>query len=107
MNNNTISHPRFPGLVQIEQLVYLVRSAIEDSFRANEGEEKPGIFISVDATGKYPSHWGYRVGNHRHSRRPHDLLYWGSSAVYRDSNPREVAHDILAQLEEAWFEVNG
>jgi len=76
-----------------------VKKQIRDEFRAFDGDDRPGIQLTVGyerETGK----WNYQTGDNSFTGGAYNFENWAVVGVYRDSNCRELAQEILDQLEE-------
>ena len=83
---------------EVTTLVKFVKADILDEFRAFEGDEQPGILLTIASTnGK---EWGFQTGDNSYMGACYHYNYWGVAGVYRDSNCREVAKDLVNQVKE-------
>lgn len=84
------------------QMVELVRQfipTIADDDRASDdpSDETPGIQLTIgaDANG-----WNYQTGDNSFIGGAYGYRDWAVTYLYRDSDSKEVADDIVEQLDE-------
>ena len=90
---------KLPTIKEIYPLVLAVKRSIADEYRADEETDLPSIQLTVgwsDVSGD----WSYQTGDNSYSGGAYGYPHWGVVGVYRDSNCREVAKDIINQLGE-------
>lgn len=83
-------------------LVELIKELIPtigDDYRAYEDDDIPGIFITISNNANCTT-WSYQTGDNSCTGSCYDDPYWGVGAIYRDSNPVEVANEIINNLAE-------
>jgi len=76
-----------------------VKQAINDDYRAFEEDEVPGIQITVGYHANEGT-WTFQTGDNSFMGAAYGYPYWGVAGVYRSSNCREVARDIIDQIME-------
>jgi hypothetical protein len=88
---------RFPTISDLSALVKSVKSDICEDFRAFEDDDQPGIQLTI---GHNPDSgdWSYQTGDNSYSGSAYGYPNWAVVGVYRRSNSRDVARDILSQL---------
>lgn len=84
-----------PSLKQLTSLIKSIKSDICDEYRAFEEDSIPGIQLTIGADEKG---WDYQTGDNSYSGGAYFHRFWGVAGVYRRSNSREVAKDILDQI---------
>jgi hypothetical protein len=82
---------------ELARLVRNVREDISSEYRAFEGDEKPGIQLTVGA--RHDS-WSFQTGDNSFSGGAYGYPHWGVIGVYRDTNSFEAADDLIGQLDE-------
>lgn len=90
---------KHPSITVLTRLVKEIKKDIADDYRAFEGDEIPGIQLTVGVnteTGK----WSYQTGDNSYTGGAYHYPVWGVVGVYRRSNSREVARDIVSQIHE-------
>lgn len=90
---------KLPTIKEIYPLVLAVKRDIADEYRAFEETDQPSIQLTVgwsDVTGG----WSYQTGDNSYTGGAYGYPHWGVVGVYRTSNCREVAKDIIQQLGE-------
>jgi hypothetical protein len=101
MNSNALPKPKLPSLAQITRLVKAVKKDIDPDCLAFIDDEQPGIQLTVGADND--GNWSYQTGDNSFTGGAYGYPYWGVVGVYRGSNSREVARDIIDQLEDQWY----
>ena len=87
---------KLPTIKVLAELVSGIKSTIADDYRAFENSEEPSIQLTVgidDAGG-----WDYQTGDNSYSGAAYHYPHWAVTAVYRNSNCREVAKEIQEEL---------
>jgi hypothetical protein len=87
---------KLPTIEELARLVRAVKKDICDEYRAFEGDETPSIQLTVGADGE--GDWSYQTGDNSYCGAAYHYPHWGVVGVYRSSDSREVAKDILNQL---------
>ena len=82
---------------ELYELCRAVKKDIADDYRAFEEDEVPGIQLTV-ACNDDMSKWGYQTGDNSYSGGAYFCPHWAVVGVYRSSNCRELATEILDQL---------
>lgn len=90
---------KYPSKKDLSALVRAVKAEISDEFRAFEGDETPGIQLTVGFTPESGA-WSYQTGDNSYSGGAYGHPVWAVVGVYRRSNSRELAAEILAELAE-------
>jgi hypothetical protein len=90
---------KFPSKQAMYRLCQVIKDQISDEFRAYEDDGDPGILLTV---GHEPEtgEWSYQTGDNSYSGGAYRFQNWAVIGVYRDSNCKAVAQEILDQLEE-------
>ena len=101
MNKNTLPKPKLPTLAKIAQLVKSLKKDIAPDCLAFVDDEQPGIQLTVGADGS--GNWRAQTGDNSFTGGAYGLPHWGVVGVYRRSNSRERARDIIDQIEEQWY----
>ena len=81
------------------QLCRAVKSDIADDYRAFDDDEIPGIQLTV-ACNDDMKEWSFQTGDNSYSGGAYFYPHWAVVGVYRNSNCKELASDILNQLHE-------
>jgi hypothetical protein len=90
---------KLPTISELSELVRAVKQSICDDYQAFEGEEAPGIQLTVACDDE--GSWDYQTGDNSYSGAAYHYPHWAVVGVYRDSNSKEVARDLQSQLSEA------
>ena len=87
---------RLPTIKVLAKLVSGIKSTIADDYRAFEDSDEPSIQLTVgiDEAGD----WDYQTGDNSYSGAAYHYPHWAVTAVYRNSNCREVAKEIQGEL---------
>ena len=87
---------RLPTIKVLAELVSGIKSTIADDYRAFEDSDEPSIQLTVgiDEAGD----WDYQTGDNSYSGAAYHYPHWAVTAVYRNSNCREVAKEIQGEL---------
>lgn len=75
-----------------------LKVTIEDSFRAYEDDSIPGIAITLGMTG---DDWAIQTGDNQYFGNAYFYRYWGTGGLYRRTNCKELAQDLVDQCYEA------
>ena len=88
---------------ELYPLVKAIKGDIEDDFLAFEEDEEPGIQITVGYDPEDDT-WDYQTGDNSFSGNAYFYPIWGVVGVYRNSNCREVAKELIEQIaEQMWY----
>ena len=87
---------KLPTIKDLSALVRAVKPDIRDEYVA-EDDEIPGIDLTVGFN-PVTSGWDYQTGNNCFSGAAYFYPIWGVTRVYRRSNSRELARDIINQI---------
>ena len=101
-----MSKPKLPSIKVIAELVNAIKKDVDDECRAYEDDDTPGILLTVGASGKSSKDWGYQTGDTSYSGAAYFYSCWGQAAVHKDSNSRELAKDILREIQDCWYQQN-
>lgn len=88
---------KLPTLSALTILITGIKRYIGDDCRASEEDTLPSIQLTVGADEKG---WDYQSGDNSYSGGAYFYRYWGVVSVYRRSNSRELARDILDQIKD-------
>lgn len=84
-------------------LVELIKElipTIDDDYRAFEYDDEystPGIQITISNNTACTT-WSYQTGDNSYTGSCYGDPYWGVGAIYRDSNPEDVATELIDNL---------
>jgi hypothetical protein len=90
-----------PTIEELKHLCRAVKLTIEDDFRAFEGDDQPGIQLTVAANKN--GDWDYQTGDNSYSGPVYHYRCWAVVGVYRNSNCLELARDIRNQLADLMY----
>lgn len=92
---------KLPTIKALTELVRHGKRQIQPGYQAFIGDETPGICLTVgwnpDTGG-----WSWQTGDNSYTGGAYGYPVWAVVGVYRNSNSRELAREIRAQLEESW-----
>jgi hypothetical protein len=93
---------KLPTIKELAALVRAVKVGIEDEYRAFDGEDIPGTQLTIGWSPE-DGDWDFQTGDNSYTGAAYPYPIWAVQGVYRRSNSREVARDLIAELEEqAW-----
>ena len=84
---------------ELYRLCRAVKSDISDEYRAFEDDDIPGIQLTV-ACDDTMNEWSFQTGDNSYSGGAYFYPHWAVVGIYRGSNCRETATDIVNQLNE-------
>lgn len=91
---------KLPLIKDLVPLVKSIKKQISDEYRAFDGDDIPGIQLTVGAC-MVTGEWDYQTGDNSFSGGAYGYSDWGVVGVYRNSNAMQVARDLREQLAEA------
>lgn len=86
-----------PTIKELASLVRHVKAYISDDYRAFEEDEEPGIQLTIGWNAETGS-WSYQTGDNSYTGSAYHYPIWAVAGVYRRSNSREVARDLIDEL---------
>ena len=86
-------------ITELYPLVRAVKLDIEDDYRAFEEDEIPGIQLTIGYDPR-EDEWSFQTGDNSFMGSAYHYPIWGVVGVYRNSNCRDLAQDIIDQIEE-------
>lgn len=92
---------KVPTIKELSSLIRAVKRSICPEYRAFEGDEIPGIQLTVGANSA--GDWGYQTGDNSYMGDVYHYPYWGVVGVYRRSCSRSLAKEIQDQLWEQMY----
>lgn len=89
-----------PTIKEITGLLIYLKKNIRDDYRAFDDEEndKPSMQVTIGAS--IDGSWGYQTGDNSYTGGAYEHKFWGVRALFRNSNCRELALDVLNEIEE-------
>jgi hypothetical protein len=97
----TEAKPRYPTIADLSALVRAIKPQIEDDY-LEEDETIPGIDLTIGWSDE-TFDWSYQTGDNSYMGSAYHYPVWAVSRVYRRSNSRELARDLIDQLEEQYW----
>ena len=89
---------KLPTIKELSALVRHVKPYIDDEYIA-EDDTLPGIDLTVGFD-PVTSGWDYQSGDNSYSGAAYFYPIWGTARVYRRSNSRELARELISQIDE-------
>ena len=89
---------RKPSIKEISELLKSIKPYIEDDFKEYEDDE-PNIQVTVGFTPEDGS-WSYQTGDNSYTGGAYGHPVWGVGWLFRNSNCRELAKDILNEIDD-------
>lgn len=76
---------------------------IGDSYRASDDpdDDTPGMCLTIGFTPEDAQHdcrWAYQTGDNSFSGGAYGHPHWAVVSLYRDSDPAEIAEEIVSEL---------
>lgn len=84
---------------EIEGLLKALKPEIGDEYRAHEESSLPSMQVTVGAEmidGEIA--WNYQTGDNSYTGGAYGFSNWGTADLYRRSNTKELAADIVDNL---------
>ena len=92
----------FPTIKELSQLLVSLKSGIlDDADFVKEGDDLPSLDITVSSG---QNGWNFQTGDNSYSGSCYGDPYWATASLYRRSNCREMAKDLIEQLRELSFD---
>ena len=94
---------KLPTIKELSALVRAVKKNISDEYRAFEDSDVPGIQLTIGWNPE-DGEWSFQTGDNSFTGGAYGHSIWAVQGVYRRSNSREVARDLIAELDEQNWE---
>ena len=91
---------KYPTIKELFAIIQAVKAEISDDFLAFEEDDKPGIKLTIGFNPKNGL-WNFQTGDNSFTGNAYGYPDWAVVGVYRNSNCRELAKDIIDQLQSA------
>lgn len=88
-----------PTIKDLTHLCSETKKTISLEYRAFEGDEEPGIQLTIGWNNE-TGDWGWQTGDNSYTGAAYHYPHWAVTGVYRSSNCRELARDLQSQLDE-------
>ena len=82
-----------------EELIRLIQSIQENDLSSLSLEEDEFIDITVASNGTDPNDWGFQTGDNSYSGACYSYHHWAIGSIDFQTDPKELATDLLDQLE--------
>jgi hypothetical protein len=94
---------KLPTIKELAALVRAVKKDIQDDYRAFDEDDVPGIQLTIGWSPE-EGDWSFQTGDNSFMGSAYHYPVWAVQGVYRRSNSREVARDLIAELAEQNWE---
>jgi hypothetical protein len=91
---------KYPSIAAIAEIVKALKPRIDDDCIEDE-DTLPSIGLTIGYS--LDGSWDYQSGDNSYSGGAYHHRYWGVVQIYRRSNSRELAKDIINQISEATY----
>lgn len=88
---------KLPRIYELAELIGACKHNIDDGMIA-EGDSLPSIQLTVAWTPKLG--WSYQTGDNSYTGGCYHYQHWAVVTIYRRSNSRSLAKDIIQQLKD-------
>lgn len=88
---------KYPTIVSLAHLIKQVKAKIDDDCLAFEEDDVPGIQLTIGFNPKNGD-WDFQTGDNSYTGAAYCYPDWAVVGVYRNSNCREVAKELISQL---------
>ena len=98
--------PRLPTIRELAELIVALKQTIGDEYRgayADPDDTTPSMDITIGWTPDDGS-WSYQTGDNSFTGGAYCHPVWAVTTIDRSSNSRDVARELIAQLDEQVLE---
>ena len=88
------------NITELVGLIEEVKDSITTECRAYEGDDEPGILLTIATNGKS---WAWQTGSTQYHGPCYGYPYWTSEAIYKNSDPEELAYALKDTLDDATY----
>ena len=89
---------KFPTIKEVSALIRAIKPDIGDEY-VQEGDTLPSIHITIGHNPDDGS-WSYQTGDNSYTGGAYGYPNWAVGDIYRRTNSRELARDLIEQLDE-------
>ena len=91
-----------PTISELAALIRDLKKDIGDDYRCTDDpdDKTPGMCLTIGAD---EEGWSYQTGDNSYTGGAYGYAHWGVGHIYRNSNSREVARNILDDLAELFY----
>jgi hypothetical protein len=93
---------KLPTIKEITKLLIHCKKYIDEDSRAFEDGDAPSMQITIGINTE-SGEWGYQTGDNSYTGGAYLYPTWGVGYLFRNSNCREVAKEILADAESCLY----
>lgn len=83
----------------ITALLHLLQTEIDDDYRATDEDTEPGMQVTIACNDDMTS-FAYQTGDNSYTGSCYFLPHWAVTYLYRNSDCKDLANDIVYQLVE-------
>ncbi len=89
---------RTPSIGELASLIKELKGQIGDDYRVSDdpSDDTPGMCLTIGCS--YDKNWSYQTGDNSYSGGAYAHPFWGVGSIYRNSNSREVAKEIIEDV---------
>jgi hypothetical protein len=94
-------NPKLPTIKDVSAIIRDIKPYIEDDY-IDYDDTLPSIDITIGcdpATGE----WSWQSGDNSYTGGAYFFPIWGVGRVYRRTNSRKLAHDLIEQIAEQFY----
>ena len=92
---------KYPTIRELSELVRSIKPHILDDYIA-EDETLPGIDLTIGFDPE-TSAWSYQTGDNSFTGGAYGYPVWAVTRIYRRSDSRELARELIEQLDEQTY----
>lgn len=100
------ARPKLPSVARVAECLMALRPGIMNDYRASDDPDDhlPGIQVTLGADCEDREGWAVQTGDNSFTGSAYGFAYWGVSALYRRTNCRELARELIEQIAEQWWQ---
>ncbi len=96
--NETDRTKNLPSIADLSRLFVALKQDIADEFRCSDDPEDTTPGMSVTIGWSESGGWSYQTGDNSFTGGAYGHPHWAVVSLYRRSNSRELARDVISQL---------
>ncbi len=89
---------KYPTIKEVSAALIRAKRHIGDDCRASEEDDGPGIQVTLGVDPE-SGEWALQLGDNSYTGSVYGLPYWGVGSLYRRSNSRDLARDLIEEIE--------
>lgn len=95
--------PKLPTIKSVAAELSSQKRFIYDDCRASRDDYLPSIQVTLATNCTDRDSWAIQTGDNSYTGVAYGFRYWGVSTLYRRSNCRELAKELIEQIAEQWW----